>query len=129
MIPSTVRIEQGVKRFRIFLLGEDCNILDEKFRRGQRFEPVESERNQAPRRYSLRKGCHQLYNGFVFLLLREPDVDGVSANIGNLCSCATKMALILSDNGDGFPKLARFKCDGSPFVANLGEDDGYPFGF
>ena len=79
MIPPTVRIEQGVKRFRIFLLGEDYNILDEKVRWGQRFGPVESERDQVPRRHSLRKECHQLHNDFVFLLLREPDIDGVGA--------------------------------------------------
>ena len=61
-------------------------------------------------------------------LLREPDIDRVGANIGNPCSCAMKMAPILSDNGNGLPKLAYFKCDGFPFVANLGEDEGYSFG-
>jgi hypothetical protein len=123
MIPPTVRIEQGVKRFRIFLLGEDCNILDEKVRQGQRFGPVESEHEQAPRRHSLREECHQLHNGFAFLLaiglLREPYIDEVGANIGNLCSCAMKMAPILSDNCDGLPKLERFKCDASPLDFEL----------
>ena len=60
MIPPTVRTEQGVKSFRDFLLGEDYNMLDEKVRWGQRFGPVESERDQAPQRHSLREECHQL---------------------------------------------------------------------
>ena len=43
-------------------------------------------------------------------LLREPDIDRVGANIGNPCSCAMKVAPILSDNCDGLPS---FKCDRS----------------
>ena len=33
MIPPTLRIKQGVTQVRIFLLGEDCNMLDEEVQR------------------------------------------------------------------------------------------------
>jgi hypothetical protein len=39
------------------------------------------------------------------------------------------MAPLRGDDGDGLPKLSRLKSDGSPFMADLGEDEGRPFRF